>query len=81
MAVKRRNHNPVSPESSIAKLLVCLGMSTLLTQVLLIREANVWLRGNEFIIAAIVAAWLMWIASGSLLGYQLIRFRHTVSGI
>ena len=81
MAVKRKSHNPVNPESRITRLLVCLGVSTLLTQVLLIREANVWLRGNEFIIAVIVAAWLIWIATGSLLGYQIVRFRHAVSGI
>jgi predicted membrane-bound spermidine synthase len=49
-----------------------------MTQVFLIREANVWLRGNEFIIASIVAAWLMWMATGSMLGYQVLRLRRPV---
>lgn len=45
----------------------------MLAQVLLIREAGVWLRGNELIIGAMLAAWLGWGAAGSLLGYTLAR--------
>jgi len=46
-----------------------VGFSALLAQVLLIREAGVWLRGNELIIGAMLAAWLAWGALGSLSGY------------
>ena len=69
------------PAAPIINLVFLLGFSTLLTQVLLIREANVWLRGNEFIIAAVVAAWLMWTATGSIAGYHLFRSKHPLRSL
>jgi len=53
--------------------LIGLGFTTLFTQVFLIREAGVWLRGNEFIVAAILAAWLMWTATGCFLGFAFSK--------
>ncbi len=50
-----------------------LGFTALLAQVLLIREAGVWLRGNELIIGAMLAAWLAWGALGSMAGYWYER--------
>lgn len=50
-----------------------VGFSALVAQVLLIREASVWLRGNELIIGAMLAAWLAWGALGSLSGYWCAR--------
>jgi len=46
-----------------------VGFSGLLAQVMLIREAGVWLRGNELIIGAMLAAWLAWGALGNMSGY------------
>ncbi len=48
-----------------------MGCTTMLTQILFVREAAVWLRGNELIIAALIAAWLVWVAVGSAIGYLL----------
>ena len=55
------------------KYITALGFTSLLTQVFLIREAGVWLKGNEFIIAVIVAAWLAWTATGSLLAHKFVK--------
>jgi len=52
-------------------LLVGLGFTTLFTQVFLIREAGIWLRGNEFVVAAILAAWLMWTATGCVISFYI----------
>ncbi len=52
-------------------MLVGLGFTTLFTQVFLIREAGVWLRGNEFVVAAILAAWLMWAATGCVISFYI----------
>ena len=61
----------VKKNPSLAGPVIGLGFTTLFTQVFLIREAGVWLRGNEFVVAAIVAAWLMWTASGCLAGFSV----------
>ena len=53
--------------------ITALGFSSLLTQIFLIREAGIWLKGNEFIIAVIVATWLFWTATGSLLAHKFIK--------
>jgi predicted membrane-bound spermidine synthase len=42
---------------------------------LLLRAAGVWLRGNECVIAFVVAAWLGWVALGSLAGHACARRR------
>ncbi|MCX7848515.1 MAG: hypothetical protein N2595_10870, partial [bacterium] len=52
-----------------------VGFSALLAQVLLVREAGVWLRGNELIIGMMLAAWLSWGALGSMSGYTIARRR------
>jgi len=51
--------------------MLALGFSTMLAQILLLREAAVWLRGNECVIAFVVAAWLLWIAVGSMIGNRV----------
>ena len=56
--------NPKNLKFKLTVLLTGIGFSTLFSQIFLIREASVWLRGNEFIVAVIVAAWLMWTAVG-----------------
>ncbi len=56
--------NSKNQKSMLTSLLVGIGFSTLFTQIFLIRNASVWLRGNEFIVAIIIAAWLMWTAVG-----------------
>ncbi len=50
------------------RAMLALGFSTMLAQILLLREAAVWLRGNECVIAFVGAAWLGWIAVGSMVG-------------
>lgn len=59
--------------AAVARIAGALGFSMMLAQVLLVREAAVWLRGNECVIAFIVAAWLVWLALGSVLGARLAR--------
>lgn len=49
--------------------IACLGFTSMVIQILLVREAGVWLRGNELIITALVAAWLVWIAAGTAICY------------
>lgn len=51
--------------------MLALGFSTMLAQIMVLREAAVWLRGNECVIAFVVAAWLLWIAVGSLVGNRV----------
>ncbi len=62
---------------NIAGLLVGLGFTTLFTQVFLIREAGIWLRGNEFIVAAILAAWLMWAATGCVISFYITPGKYS----
>jgi len=59
----------------VARRVAGIGFTALLAQVLLVREANVWLRGNEFIIACVVACWLLWAAAGNAAGYALAARR------
>ncbi|MCX7003614.1 MAG: hypothetical protein NTV22_10135 [bacterium] len=57
--------------AAVARAMLALGFSTMLAQILLLRETAVWLRGNECVIAFVVAAWLLWIAVGSLVGNRV----------
>lgn len=49
--------------------IAALGFTTLLTQILLVRETGIWLRGNEIIITAVVASWVVWVALGTAISY------------
>ena len=53
----------------IKSSIIGLGFTTLFTQVFLIRETGVWLRGNEFVVAIVISAWLMWTATGCFIGF------------
>ncbi|NLF40649.1 hypothetical protein GX586_14485 [bacterium] len=63
----------------LAELMFGVGFTMLLAQILLMREAGVWLRGNEFVVACILGVWLAWVAAGTAAGYALSslpRARH-----
>ena len=70
-------HNSKIKKTNLESLLIGLGFTTLFTQVFLIREAGVWLRGNEFIVASVLAAWLMWTATGCFLGFVFSK-KHSI---
>ena len=61
------------PAKAMAFTIAGVGFTSLLGQVLLVRESSTWLRGNEFVIACIVAAWLLWTALGCAIAYRLTR--------
>ncbi|MFA6599978.1 MAG: hypothetical protein WC352_03355 [Candidatus Omnitrophota bacterium] len=55
-----------------------LGFSSLISQVVLVRELMISFYGNEFFIGWILFSWLLWTGVGSLLGEKLFRELLTV---
>ncbi len=56
--------------------LIVLGISSLIAQVLLVREVMMVFYGNEFFLGWTLFSWLFWISTGSLLFSRLIRFTN-----
>jgi spermidine synthase len=56
----------------------CLGMSSLMTQIVTLREFMNILAGNELVIGLVIANWLLLTGCGSYLGRFAGRLRHPV---
>jgi spermidine synthase len=56
----------------------CLGMSSLMTQIVTLREFMNVLAGNELVIGLVLANWLLLTGCGSYLGRFAARLRHPV---
>jgi spermidine synthase len=50
---------------------MCLGISAVVTQLLMLREALAVFGGNELIIGLLLGVWLLWTGIGALLGQRL----------
>ncbi len=58
-----------------------LGLTSLLSQVMILRELTVSFYGNEFFIGLVLASWLAWVAVGSGLGGKLLNKIKETSGL
>ncbi len=58
---------------ALAFSFITLGVSSLISQVLLIRELMIVFYGNEFFIGWTLFSWLFWVGAGSLLATRWIR--------
>ncbi len=62
-------------EKSLRHLLLYLGLTGLLAQIILIREFLLIFNGNELVISLILFFWMLLTAGGALLGRYSVKFR------
>jgi len=75
------NQNLIRIEWSLALAVVALGITTIITQIILLREFLSVFYGNELVIGIILANWMILSGVGSLLGRFSTKIKDKISSI